>query len=487
MGTAVDVYRSQAGVQARNLVPAARPVATGLLLLLADSAALLAAGWAGVQIWMLWNATIGAGFYLGLWPVLGVFPLVYASLGLYPGAGLNAVEELRSTAVGTTLVYLVAAASVFFGKEVGFYSRGVFLSSWFCSILLVPLTRALLRNRFAARPWWGVPVLVLGAGMSGRMVAGRLKLQPELGLKPVAFLDDDGRKQNRDATLPIAGPLSAAPQLSAALRIRHALVAMPGLKREELIGVLERMGAVFPHLIVVPDLFGMASLWVSPRDLGGVLGLELRQNLLMPLNRWLKRALDLGMASAAGILALPVIAVVVFWIKRVSPGSAFYTQEREGEAGRTIRIRKLRTMHFNADALLEEHLARNPEANEEWRRYFKLKNDPRILPGIGRLLRLTSLDEVPQLWNVLKGEMSLVGPRPFPYYHLGQFDRRFRSLRGRVAPGLTGLWQVAARSNGDLSVQEALDTYYIRNWSLWLDLYILARTVRAVLVRQGAY
>jgi Undecaprenyl-phosphate galactose phosphotransferase WbaP len=457
------------------------------MLLLIDAVTLLVAGYVGFRLWSLVNITIGVEFYLNLWPALGVFLLVYAALGLYPGIGLSSVEELRRTALGTTVVYLVSAASIFLSKEVAVYSRGVFLSSWACSLLLVPLSRAWVRHLFAARPWWGVPVLVLGAGSAGKMVVDRLKAQPELGFKPVAYLDDDDSRQEGNDGIPVAGPLSMAPALRRSLRIRHALVAMPGLKREQLIGVLERMGAVFTHLIVIPDLFGMASLWVSPRDLGGVLGLEVRQNLLVPVNRWLKRGLDLAVATAAGIVALPIVAAAVLWIKRVSPGSALYTQEREGEGGRTIRVSKLRTMHLNADTLLLQYISEDPEAREEWQRYFKLKNDPRIIPGIGHIMRRTSLDELPQLWSVLKGEMSLVGPRPFPYYHLEQFDGRFRSLRSRVAPGLTGLWQVSARSNGDLNVQEGLDTYYIRNWSLWLDVHILARTVRAVLFRQGAY
>ena len=141
----------------------------------------------------------------------------------------------------------------------------------------------------------------------------------------------------------------------------------------------------------------------------------------------------------------------------------------------------------DAERMLTRHLAENHEAHAEWEQFCKLKNDPRILPGIGRLLRKTSMDEIPQLWNILRGEMSLVGPRPFPSYHNERFEPEFRSLRTQVRPGLTGMWQVSARSNGDLAVQMSLDSYYIRNWSLWLDLYILMRTARVVLSGDGAY
>ena len=469
------------------VVSTARPLATAAVLLAADAVALTAAGWLGYFFWSRVNSAIGVEFYYQLAPALAVSLVIYACAGLYPGAGLSPVEELRRIVLATTAVCLISTGAIFLSKEGALYSRGVFITSWLVSILLVPLQRAVLRGVLAKRKWWGVPVLVLGAGETGRMLVANLRAQPECGLRPVAYLDDDPDKLGECAGLQVVGPLSLAPELARQLRIREAIIAMPGIGRQQLLTVFERLGASFTRLIIVPDMFGMASLWVSPKDLSGVLGLEVRQNLLIPVNRWLKRILDLGMASVVGLLALPVMVLAVLWIKRVSPGPALYTQEREGRGGARIRVRKLRTMHVDAESLLLKHLSENPEARLHWQQYFKLRDDPRIVPAIGSLLRRTSLDELPQLWSVLKGEMSLVGPRPFPCYHLDEFDAGFRALRARVLPGLTGLWQVSGRSNGDLKVQEAMDTYYIRNWSLWLDLHILARTVRTVVGGKGAY
>jgi lipopolysaccharide/colanic/teichoic acid biosynthesis glycosyltransferase len=250
--------------------------------------------------------------------------------------------------------------------------------------------------------------------------------------------------------------------------------------------------AVAADVLVIVMAQALASwvgrlLWVAGRDIGGVLTLELRQNLLIPLNRGIKRGLDIVTALVVGIPVVPLLLATSLWVKCVSGGSALYWQEREGEDGRSILVPKLRTMYPDAEKELTRVLSESPEIRAEWVCRFKLKEDPRILPGIGKFLRRTSLDELPQLWSVFIGEMSLVGPRPFPSYHLNAFSPRFRALRGRAKPGLTGLWQVSDRSDGDLQVQETLDTYYILNWSLWLDIYILARTVPAVLFPRGAY
>ena len=407
--------------------------------------------------------------------------MTYAALGLYAGGVFGAMEELRRVVAGTTFVCLVLTASVFFLQHMGPYSRGLLI-----------LSGVLYGGRGSTGPGAGAapvcfaPVVghsghCAGCGGRGRGVD-----------RPVALPSGDGSaagglSKGECAGVPVAGPLSMAPVLARALKIRHALVAIPGVDREDLVWMLDDWGTVFRHVILIPNLFGIASLWVAARDLGGVLGLELRQNLLVPLNRWTKRALDIAGALIFGALALPVLAAAALWIKLTSGGPLIYRQEREGEGGRRLQVLKLRTMHMDAEALLMRVLSGSPQARAEWAVRFKLKKDPRVLPGVGSFLRKTSLDELPQLWSVLKGEMSLVGPRPFPRYHLDGFGPRFRALRSRVKPGLTGLWQVSDRADGNLEVQEALDTYYIRNWSLWLDLYILARTVRAVLFPRGAY
>lgn len=209
--------------------------------------------------------------------------------------------------------------------------------------------------------------------------------------------------------------------------------------------------------------------------------------VLFRQSRFLKRALDLTLALPLAILAAPLVCVCAISIKLASRGPAFFVQEREGRGGKRIRVYKLRTMHHDAEQLLALYLQSCAATNAMWVQYYKLSDDPRVIRGIGELLRRYSLDELPQLWNVLKGDMSLVGPRPFPEYHLNGFPEAFRGLRASVMPGMTGLWQVSSRSDGDLKAQEAEDTYYIRNWSVRLDVNILLRTVKAIIAPRGAY
>lgn len=464
----------------------ARPVIKVAILLCTDGVALTLAVTCGFGYWSLVNPTIPRE-HTAMYLAVAFSMASFAYHGLYPGIGLNAVQYLRSISRGISYVYLLMAASMVLTKDWWANSRGGFFLSWLLALLLAPTGRWLADHFFHDRSWWSVPVVILGAGDTARAVIRNLHQNRILGYRPVLCLDDDPRRQGFCEDVPVMGSLFEAESMAVARQLRCAIVAMPGMSRDRLATHMRRWVQIFPRILIIPNLFGVGSLWVEPRDLGGVLSLELQNKLNNPLNRMIKRASDLVVGAIAAMFAVPVIAAAAIWIKAISPGRAFYRQEREGRGGRSIHVFKLRTMFPNAEAMLERHLAENPQARAEWDQFCKLRKDPRILPGIGRFLRRTSLDELPQLINILRGEMSLVGPRPFPAYHNDRFDENFRALRVQMTPGLTGLWQIKARSDGNLEVQASLDSYYVRNWSLWLDLYILVRTVEVVISARGAY
>jgi len=456
-------------------------------ILCADIVALEAALGLGLGVRRLlapfFTANIGVDQYFAVAVGILLLPVVHHQLGIYPGYLLGPVERLRRRTLATFAVFggLVAWDNI---VARGVLSRGVLLLTFVFALVLPPLAESLVRSILARRKQWGIPVVMIGAGSAGRLVVRTLLNEPQLGLIPIVFLDNRPETWNNSLeTVPVAGPLGLAQEFEK--RAEAAIVALADLDGDDAVGLLQELN--FPRVIVIPQFTRVASLWVTARDVGGCLGLEIKKNLLMPHNLALKRMMDRCIAAPLFVMSIPIIAAAAVWIKLISRGPAFHCQMREGIDGRRIAVWKLRTMRINCERLLELWFAEHPGDRLEWSRYFKLRHDPRVLPWIGNLLRRTSLDELPQLWSVLRGEMSLVGPRPFPGYHLEHFSAEFRALRTRVLPGLTGMWQVSARSEGDVEVQEALDTYYIRNWSPWLDLYILARTVAAVVTARGAY
>ena len=462
-----------------------KPWLTMLSLILTDVLAITLANSSSV----IWRWVTGGSFefqtYIALAPFLGLFIVAFAAFGLYQGSGLNPVEELRLTTLGITLVYALLGATSFFLRAAELYSRLAFIIALLLSLLLVPLARAITRSLFAKAAWWGVPVVILGAGETGRIIAKSLQKQPGLGLKLVAFLDDDPNKHGELENIPVIGGLELAPILAERYGVRHALLAMPGAKRERLLEIIEDYGSFFPRLYLIPDLLGVASLWASAKDYGGLLALEVRQNLLQPLSKRVKRTMDLVLVLLALPFLLPLTILIATAIGLESRGAVFFTQQRIGRGGKPFKAYKFRSMVQNAEQVLKSALEQNIELQEEWALNQKLRRDPRVTK-VGWLLRKTSLDEMPQLWNVLVGQMSLVGPRPIVQNEITRYGDAFK-LYCKVTPGLTGMWQVNGRNNTTYAERVRFDAYYARNWSVWLDIYILARTFRAVIRAEGAY
>jgi len=278
--------------------------------------------------------------------------------------------------------------------------------------------------------------------------------------------------------------LSDALAIAREHEVDTAIFAMPHVRREELARLVNLASTSFRYVIVMPNLNGITNSGAVARDFAGDFGVEIKHNLLDPWARRVKHGLDLFATVVGGLLISPLLLAIVVLIKLDSPGSAFYGHQRLGIGGNHFRCWKFRTMHTDAERLLDEFLQGNPDLRAEWEQNFKLRNDPRVT-RIGRILRKSSLDELPQLWNVLRGEMSLVGPRPIVEAELSKYGTVYEMYQ-RIRPGMSGIWQVSGRSDTGYAERVKLDAYYVHNWSVWLDFVILARTVWCVMLGRGA-
>jgi Undecaprenyl-phosphate galactose phosphotransferase WbaP len=423
--------------------------------------------------------------YLQLWPGILIFILFYALVGLYTGVVLHPADELRKIVYSTTLVYITIAAATFLFKGGERYSRSIFLLAWLFTLILIPLGRSLLRSIICRYTWWGRPVIILGAGITGELVAKTLQQNPQFGLRPVVCLDDDPQKWGTLNGIPVAGGLENIPAVVKEVKGAYAILAMPGLPRQRLTELIEQYGHLFSHLLLIPDLFGFSSLWVTAKEVGGILGLELRQELLLPGSRLAKRVIDLVLVALTATPTLIITALAALLIKIDSRGPVFYRQARMGQDRRSFSVIKFRTMYSDSEQRLKRLLETDAGLRAEYEKYHKLRNDPRIT-RVGMLLRRTSLDELPQVWNVLKGEMSFVGPRAYMPQEQGHMQGKDRTIL-RVLPGITGMWQVSGRNRLSFSERLDMDVYYVRNWSIWIDLYLLARTAAVVITGEGAF
>jgi len=309
-----------------------------------------------------------------------------------------------------------------------------------------------------------------------------LRMRPELGLTPIAMLASEPVEE-MDPHLPMFELEDAA--LVRAAGVERAIIALPETGHAAVLNKLEHFESVFPHLLILHGSAALYTLNVSASYIGGSLAVEVNRNSLSSIAQLAKRSADLIFVLLGAPVSLLAVGVLTLLVKLDSPGPAFFGHYRIGRNNKPFRVWKLRTMQVGADALLHATLERNEEARKEWERDRKLRRDPRVT-RVGKFLRRASLDELPQLWNVFCGEMSLVGPRPIIAEEALHYGRHF-PLYCRVAPGITGLWQVSGRNRICMSERVELDSYYVRNWSPWLDLHILARTAKAVLLREGAY
>jgi Undecaprenyl-phosphate galactose phosphotransferase WbaP len=420
--------------------------------------------------------------YLPLLPLLALFPAIYAAAGLYPGFGLGAVETLRRLVNSTNASFIAVVVSIFVFKADVRYSRVTLGVAWLAALVLVPFLRYITLSFVKQLRWSAEPVIIVGRLQDVNRVIHALRHAFSLGYKVAGIVSCD---QSTAVTMVDGIPLLGGTEVLGHLR-RFAVRTVLLWDRVDQPGILDILHRHFSNVVLIREDRALPIEHVRVRNLGGVLGIEFKSGLLGRRNAVIKRLIDIVLGTLMLIVALPIIALFAAIVQTVSRGPILFFQEREGLDGTRFRLWKLRTMCPDAEKKLADCLANDPELRRQWHRNVKLLHDPRIVPLVGNFMRRFSIDELPQLWNIVSGTMSLIGPRPFPEYHLSRFGSDFRQLRTAVRPGLTGMWQVMVRSEGSLKEQERYDTYYIRNWSLWLDIYLLVRTIFVVLASRGA-
>jgi Undecaprenyl-phosphate galactose phosphotransferase WbaP len=451
-------------------------------LIAADSAALVLAAGVSVLAKGMITGDLELGSHLRLVIFLPAFLAAYAAAGLYSRLPLGAPEEARRSMACSSLMFILLSSVTVSIRGASANLKPALFVAISLAAVLVPLMRAGIRYLFGTAVWWGFPAIIFGAPKAAAEVADAMRKNPGQGLTPVAIVNDHPGSPAYVAGLPVLSSAGiAAISIHADTYAILAHDAGPQMR-----ATLEACKERFSRIIAISASFpGIANLWATPRALGGLLGIEVCQQALLPHKHLLKRVSDFTMALLLAPVMLPLVAFIAIWIKLDSGGRVFFSQQRIGRGGRMFNAWKFRTMRENAHQTLEEHLSRDPALRLEWESTQKLKHDPRVTRA-GAFLRKSSLDELPQLWNVLKGEMSLVGPRPIVESEVARYGGHF-SAYARVPGGITGLWQVSGRNDTTYEERVGLDAYYVRNWSVWLDLYILFRTISTVLFRKGAY
>ena len=405
--------------------------------------------------------TIAQMTQLGILFCVGVF----FSLGLYPGYGLTAVKELERMENAIALAFFLLATVSYLSKTYQIFSRFILLEAWILCSIFLPIVHFILRNLLCRVPWYGVPVVVFGTGLWAERVENSIRRVRRLGWKVQAVFPNDAIK---------------GPEVG---RLKSQVAILAASKNDDVEVLARVLSQHFRRVVLLWERNSAGSLWVEPRDLDGQLGLEFHYHLLSRRNRWFKQAVDWLGGGLLMVILGPVLGVIAILVALDSRGPIFFRQNRLGKDHKTISILKFRTMVADAEARLAGILKADPVAREEYKVFHKLSADPRVT-RVGNWLRRFSLDELPQIINVILGEMSLVGPRAYMVSELDDIGE-YAPIILRVKPGMTGWWQVLGRHTTSFDERLKMDEYYISNWSIWMDVYVLLKTVGVVLSGKG--
>ncbi len=426
------------------------------------------------------------------------FPLIlvifYAG-GLYPGIMVSPSEEVRKMSSISFFCYSgICIALIFFGKGNDSITKAIAdnivqdSDNWgvICAFLLatpisaigLPAVREFARHLFGKFNFYGVPAVIYCTNDSANEVIDRLLKRPDLGYKPAVIIDSNATECCMYNEIPVFPDSKEILNTIKQLNIKAAILC-------DFKGNIKPLMSSYRYTINISTHQDIYTSTMHPRDLGGMLGFSSTHNLTKRWNLFIKRLIDIVLCIIASVIVIPLSIIIAIIIKITSPGPVFYGHKRVGKNGKCIKCWKFRSMYNNSQEMLEKILKEDPVRRAEWEKDRKFINDPRVTP-FGKILRKTSLDELPQLWNIFIGEMSFTGPRPVTEEELEKYGENASYILS-VTPGLSGMWQISGRSDTGYEERINLDTYYIQNWSVWLDLWIIIKTVWVVINGKGAY
>lgn len=434
----------------------------------------------GVFITNLFSLEYVPSFYL----VLIIFFFSYLFNGLYSFKTYLFWDEMKNILKASFFSLIVILFISFLGKM--YYSRFVVVIGITLFVLFEFIWRYLYRKILYKYNLLRTNVLVIGAGRMGKIISQKIKAHTFTTYDIIGFLDDDDKKLNNIINdSKVLGKIEDIDKIIDKVSIDEVIIAIPTAKREKLSEIISHLEGKVRRIKFIPDMYQLITFSTDIQDFDGVMAISSSQGLLNPVNRILKRCFDI----IGGIIGLVIFLflTIYVWIrvKLEDKGPVFFKQRRIGQGGKDIYILKYRSMIENAEEVLFKMMEEDPKIKEEYLTNKKLKNDPRITK-VGEFLRKSSLDEFPQFINVLKGDMSIVGPRPYLHREIPDMKESYYNII-RVKPGITGMWQVSGRNDVDFEERLKLDEYYVRNWSLWLDIVIILKTIKSVLDRSGAY
>lgn len=438
--------------------------------------------------WWPYHSNFSVHFYSRL--VFGLVPIwigIFALYNLYhPDYLFGGTKEYARIFNACTfgLMSVVLYSFLFRDMDIDI-SRGWLLTAWGLSIAIITFHRFTFRHLVYSLRQQGLfrkRVVIVGANEEGEAILQQFRAADRAGIDVVGFVDDNRPRHSIFDKLPILGHTSDLKNMVQEYALDELIIAPTALSRETLLDIYRAFGTNGGATVrLSPGVFELYTTGVRVTEVGNVPLVTLNKLRITGIDAFLKRALDYALAIPGLILLAPLFLLLTIAIKLDSPGPATHRRRVIGAGGKEFDAFKFRTMRIDADEYLERH----PEIKKEFEETGKIKDDPRIT-RLGRFLRKTSLDELPQLVNVILGEMSLVGPRMITLTEMDKFGK-WQHNRTTVKPGLTGLWQVSGRSNLTYSDRAKLDMYYIRNYAIWQDIKILFNTVGAVLRSEGAY